>query len=327
VSASTPPRLDGLHEKLVLTYDNVEFVDAAGAQLQRIYGIYAVSRLVGASYLHTPLGRIGYQGLANLEAGRIDPDYNRAFNELFRIDSDVSPSTDYHEVKIRDLSLDRIEEAAAMYDNHDTGGKPVLARVVLPYPIADQFPDCYEVCKEISPFEPQTRGDRPLRVAVHVRRGELIANAADRLLPNSYYINAASGIVTVLESLGREYQIELWTELPSQEFAIQPDDGVFNNLDAPDLLNPEMFGIEEFEDLPNLVPRINGPAVDCLRGLGTADVLVMSRSSFSYVSAVLNRNCVVFFHPFWHAALSSWIEVDRDGQFDRESFGCAVAAL
>jgi hypothetical protein len=318
---------DRLSEKLVLTYDNTAFNDAAGAQLQRIYGIYSVSRLLGASYLHTPLGRIGYQGLSALEEGILDPDFNREFNELLPIESDVLPTDDFHEVKVRDLTLEAVEQLVAQFDNGATGGRPTLARVVLPYLIADAFPDCYEVCKAISPFESSVDEDRVLRVALHVRRGEIFANAADRLLPNSFYVNAAHAVADVLEGLGREFQIELWTELPTKEFAIRPDDDIFNQLESPVMLNADMSAIEDFDELPNLVPRINGSAIDCLRGLATADVLLMSRSSFSYVSGLLNKNCVAMLHPFWHRAPSSWIEVGLEGQFDRLVFEQAVAAL
>ena len=53
-----------------------------------------------------------------------------------------------------------------------------------------------------------------------------------------------------------------------------------------------------------------------MRSLATADVLVMSRSSFSYVAAILNRDGAVMYHPFWHRAPSSWITVAPDGRFD-----------
>ena len=46
----------------------------------------------------------------------------------------------------------------------------------------------------------------------------------------------------------------------------------------------------------------------------------MSRSSFSYVGAILNKTGIVLYHPFWHTALSSWLTVDPDGQFDRSRF-------
>jgi hypothetical protein len=42
-------RLPRLHDKLVLTYDNTKLTDGAGAQLQRIYGTYAVARFLGAA--------------------------------------------------------------------------------------------------------------------------------------------------------------------------------------------------------------------------------------------------------------------------------------
>lgn len=38
-----------------------------------------------------------------------------------------------------------------MYDRHETGGRPALVRLMLPYGIADRFPDCDEVCKGVSP--------------------------------------------------------------------------------------------------------------------------------------------------------------------------------
>src|ERR1700722_2066227 len=39
--------LSDLDKKFVLTYDNTRFTDGVGAQLQRIYGIYSISRLLG----------------------------------------------------------------------------------------------------------------------------------------------------------------------------------------------------------------------------------------------------------------------------------------
>jgi hypothetical protein len=61
--------------------------------------------------------------------------------------------------------------------------------------------------------------------------------------------------------------------------------------------------------------------------LATADVLVMSRSSFSYLGGILNRNGIVLYHPFWHRAPSSWMTVDPDGRFDEIRFRGAVQAL
>src|SRR5437879_5830713 len=103
-------RFSDLHNKVVLTYDNMKLTDGAGAQLQRIYGTYSISRLLNTGYLHTPLGRIDYQGLAALERNAIDPDYHRQFNDLFRIESDVGPTDDFHRIELRDISIESIDK-------------------------------------------------------------------------------------------------------------------------------------------------------------------------------------------------------------------------
>jgi hypothetical protein len=214
-----------------------------------------------------------------------------------------------------------------LLDTHETDGRPLLVQLVLPYGIADCFPDCYEVCKKISPFASSVREGRPLRVVIHVRRGELFVIDSHRMLPNVYYINVAQNVAHVLEELKINYQIELHTEVPNKEFIVQPDDhGLSGRISAPTVVNPEMCRLDEFSQLPNLVHCINETAIDCLRQLITADVLVMSRSSFSYVGGILNRRGIILYHPFWHRAPSSWMTVGPGGQFDQLKFSKAVRA-
>jgi hypothetical protein len=193
--------------------------DGAGAQLQRIYGIYSISRLLGASYLHSLLGRV-------------------------------------------------------------------------------------------------------------VRRGELFVLDSDRMLPNVYYMNVAQNVAHALKALKIDYQLELHTEVPKKEFIVQPDHhGISNRISAATTVNPEMCRIDEFSVLPNLIRCINEPALDCLRKLATADILVMSRSSFSYLGGILNRNGIILYYPFWHRAPSSWMTVGPKGQFDQLKFRKAVKNL
>jgi hypothetical protein len=317
--------LSGLRRKLVLTYDNAKKNDGAGAQLQRIYGIYSIARLVGASYLHTPLSHVNYQGLSALEKNAGDPCFHHAFNDLLRIESDLTPADAFYEIDLYNISMATLRELVARFDRHETDGRPTLVRLLLPYGIADRFPDCYEVCKEISPFAAPVRKGRPLRVAIHVRRGDLLVVDSHRMLPNAYYVNVAQNVARVLEALKLDYLLELHTEIPSREFVVQPDHhGILNRISAPGVINQEMSRLDEFSVLPNLVRCINDPAIACLRKLATADVLVMSRSSFSYLAGILNQNGIVLYHPFWHPAPSSWMTVGPDGQFHQSKFSKAV---
>jgi hypothetical protein len=320
-------RLPGLHDKVVLTYDNSHCTDGVGSQLQRIYGTYAIARFLGASYLHTPLRRVDNQGLTALERNATDPGYHRQFNDLFHIESDVLPTADFHTTRLPNISLEALDQLVTMFDDGATGGRPSLVQLEVPFGLADRFPDCYEACKEISPFAPSVREGLPLRVAIHVRRGELLLVESHRMLPNGYYVSVAQRVAQALEALGIEYQLELHTETAGAEFIVQPGYPGIPDRVTGSVISPDMCRLDEFSVLPDLARCINDTTIDCLRKLATADVLVMSRSSFSYVAAILNKTGIILCYPFWHSALSSWLTVDPDGRFEPLKFGQAVEIL
>jgi hypothetical protein len=51
--------------ELAVTYDGAD-TDGVGSQLQLIYGLWALSRDLDVKYVHTPIRRVGYQGLMPL---------------------------------------------------------------------------------------------------------------------------------------------------------------------------------------------------------------------------------------------------------------------
>jgi hypothetical protein len=306
--------------QLAVTYANDKLADGVGGQLQRIYGIYAISRLIGLPYFHSPIVRVGYQGLLALENNSLRPnsDFYDAFNALLGIRSDIDLPEQHNVVEIHNATLTTINE---LRQHADARSNPTLARISLPYGITDQNPDSYEVCKAISPFA-HHRKSETIRIAVHVRRGEIFANAPARLLPNSYYIKVAQNILGILEREGLKYQIELHTEVSTKEIVIPPGHPlVGDGINAPVIINSDLNRIGDFDELPRLIKRINEPAIDCLSGIATADIIVMSRSSFSYVAALLSSSrSIVILYPFWHAAMSSWISANEEGSFDESRF-------
>jgi len=314
-----------LRTKLVLTYNNSALNDGVGAQLQRIYGTFSVARLLGAAYLHSPLQCVQYQGLWALEQDQIDPAFHQQFNEIIPLPSDVSPTEELERLCADNITSDLIQALVHRFDGHETGGRRILVSANVPYGIADQFPDCYRVCRDLSPFQSPPRVGRPMRIVLHVRRGDLSAVVPERILPNAFYVQAAQEVVQVLDALKMSYQIELWTEVPSKEFTIVPGrHSLPHRFSGSPVVSPEMSHLEDFDGVPNLARYINNPPFDCLRAFATADILVMSRSSFSYVGAILNRAGVVLCPSFWHAAPSWWVHVGDDGHFDAGAFLAAL---
>jgi hypothetical protein len=88
-------------------------------------------------------------------------------------------------------------------------------------------------------------------------------------------------------------QVGLWEDTPSfREGIMHVHANVF-----PALMNR----------YPDLRIISGGDPIDALKIMSQADYLIMSRSSLSYLGALLNRNGTIFFPPdFWHKPLKGW---------------------
>src|SRR5579871_1565318 len=102
---------------IALTYANDQEKDGAGAQLQRIYGIYAISRFFKVPYVHSPLRTIGYHGLAALENNARYSDLESRYNRIFEIPSDIELPERWVVHEMRDA------DAAQILKLRDSGQK------------------------------------------------------------------------------------------------------------------------------------------------------------------------------------------------------------
>src|SRR5262249_51378216 len=77
--------------------------------------------------------------------------------------------------------------------------------------------------------------------------------------------------------------------------------------------DPAMNHLEDFDAVPNLERFINFDPIESLRRMATADALILSHSSFSYLPAILNQNCIVIYHPYWRSPMKDWLISDDNG--------------
>lgn len=202
------PYSESLHN-IALTRDNTILTDGAGSQLQRHYCTYALARFLNIAYIHSPLHRISYHGFSTFDKNQEDPVLISRYNQTFSIPSDMELPQNKIVHQIHYCHLDNIaliqEEAKNTCEFH-------LIKAGFPYPICNQHPEMLECIKKVTPFK---KPPSPLfRVAIHVRRGDLLPLDSYRLLPNSYYINTVTTITTILDKLGIPFVCELHTELP-----------------------------------------------------------------------------------------------------------------
>lgn len=126
---------------------------------------------------------------------------------------------------------------------------------------------------------PRERREHP-RAVVHIRRGDIgRPEYAHRYLNNAYFID-------LIERVQRA--------LPRVEVVIHSE------RDSP----------ETFDDFIELgcVLKLDSTLEEAWRDMILADILILSKSSFSYVPALFNPNLVIY-TPFWHDKLSDWVDV------------------
>ncbi len=314
---------------VAVTYDQ-NARDGLGSQLQRIYGLYALSRALDIKYVHTPLGQVDYQGLMPMLAGRTDPDFVARCNSFFALPSD-------------NFDLDGCERLLVPYPNEKrieqyrryaaATGRPVLLRAHQPYGYTDPHPEAYLALRAVSPYR-DFRREGPIRICIHVRRGDRVLSGDPRLLSNAYYLRACEAVVNAVHKQRVSFVVRLHTEAPSRPCTVYPGlSGMFVDINEPSTLDSAAHLVEEFKALPNLTMVLNVDPREALDDFATADVLILSCSCLGYVGGLLNPHGLVIATPDlppprnFHAALPDWLVADEQGNVDATQLAARVAGL
>jgi len=160
---------------------------------------------------------------------------------------------------------------------------------------------------------PDRRNDRIVynpeyfNIACHVRRGDIVegkhkndTSFTTRWLDTDYY-------TTVLSQLLKNIK----TDKPIAVY-------LFSQGDQKDF--------QEFDQFPGMQLCLDMDAQDTFLHMVYADLLVTSKSSFSYKPALMNNAIKICPRDFWHnyPDLPNWILVENDGTFDTNLLNCAV---
>lgn len=310
--------LAGLHRRLgtfsnsAVTYDSEEMNDGAGAQLHRVLGIYALSRAIGARYLHTPVQNILYRGVP----GTFDPDQTKILAGLQRL-APLSSDADVERLVARA----RVVKATtfSLSEHHREAGtreRPTLFKVAYPFKVVDRVPAYWRASQRAIPSL-QRRGDA-LKIAVHIRRGDIHFVEKHRLLPNSYYMGVLESLITICRSIGRSYAVDIFSESMPTGTTLRPEDFAPGMGHQSFVVSGDLDNFSEFDSLGPVTYRFNEDLISTIRAMAEADVLVTSKSSMSVVAGLLQQTGIVLFHPFWHSALPDWVITSPSGSFDTD---------
>jgi hypothetical protein len=131
--------------------------------------------------------------------------------------------------------------------------------------------------------ETQQRTNRTM-VAVHIRRSDVTpCNDHDRrYLSNAYYKRV---LETYAPNTYNNYSVEIFSESSSLE------------------------PLQEFAAYGKM--RLDESILETWQSMMTADIFIMSKSSFSIVPAILNRHGTIVYTSFWYEPLPQWTFVPQ----------------
>lgn len=122
----------------------------------------------------------------------------------------------------------------------------------------------------------------PLRIAIHIRRGDVSpTHNANRYTPDAEILATLDAIRPALPSQTTA-EVHVYSQGREEDFAAFTQAGCTLHLE---------------ED-----------ALDNLSAMARADILVIAKSSFSYVAGLLSQGLVIY-EPFWHKASPNWIKM------------------
>ena len=258
---------------LYLTYDTSFNNDGFGAQYQRIVGVFCLAKLIGAQYVHTPITL--YEHLPIEYWKKIDDHFGLS---KYNKPDNVLPVFD----EVLTISIpNKLEEL-----KRNNSNKNILIKIGLPTNILDGISESYDnVMEELRQIKrkidlPEFKKDKT-NISIHIRRGDVNANSnSDRYTDNNHYVK-------VIEKLNSKYancNILIFTQ-NSENLDI------FKQMKNVKLMN-DIDIIETFEYLCN------------------ADVLILSKSSLSYLSGLYSESSDIYMEQFWHSKLPRWKYID-----------------
>lgn len=303
--------------KFALTYDNKASFDGTGAQIQRILGVYAICKRFDIPYLHSGINELIITPLDPFQTEFELGEYLERVNQYFDFPSDIGAVCDRRVSKLQNLTKLKLLEMRARNKMH-LGEKELIA-VANPFQILNQIPEIYGLAaRSVKHLDSESDSKK---IVLHYRRGSntldiLPGESKPRGLSNEWYLRTLRKYVAHYQQLGIDFSVEIYTDMPKSSFTYVPNDFQSHLWSyeprfkdgAVEMLGEDIKSTVFAEFAEGLIVHHGGDPLQGLIDMSTADILITSRSSYSYVGGLLNQSGKIIIPPgFWHSKLDSWV--------------------
>ena len=273
--------IDISYRKMLYLKYNI-YVDGVGAQFQRIISILALAKKYNCQYI--------YESIKSFEHISNDAiNYVKLIDEYFKIDK-LNANITGIKFDIVEFLKGNITSEQMEYYKEKSKNINILLILDHAYNIFDKEPNDYDIIMPLLREIKQTLylpeyNESNKNIAIHIRRGDVSQYSNNnRYVDLSYYQN----IINKFADKYKNGHFFIFTEISN------------NNKEEF-----ENFIIKNKNNNINMKLMADLDILLTLEYLIKADVLVMSKSTFSYIAGLYNNN-EVYYMDFWHSKLDRW---------------------
>jgi hypothetical protein len=312
-----------LKPKIALTYLNTIKADGVGAQIQRILAIRSLSNSLNLGYLHTEIKSLAIHPLDSYQNNdEMEVFLLKLNHEFWMQDTEESFVKNLRELQTNTLTF------SFMFSCILQGffsKKQTLVKIVEPYPISEYDPHLYQGIRQFLPhfvLPPKTG----VVVAVHYRRGVggFAVQRGERIsreIAGNYFAALAKKIID--DGQISDLKLLVYTDSPTEDVVFTPPNNqshLWTNSERFSEGRMHVLGLDVEEVFKKISVGVKvvygGDPLDVIKSLASADHLILSRSSFGYVAAILNTKGQVYFpSQFWHVPMKGW-QIIRESTYD-----------
>lgn len=249
--------------------------DGIGMQALSRMSAIAFAKAFGAEYIHTPFESIDHTPAHQVSWAQKWEDFF-GFSKHYKVIDETYEIIDYQDYMRRP--------------------KQLASNSVLFFQqcwwFTRRYPDFFlNIAPELrAGMNLSTERGEKLRAAIHVRRGDVSASANKmRYTDDESILRSIDSLRRMAKETGRDLAISVYSQGSPEDFSAFKARGCELHLDTD--------------------------AIETMKAMIESDILVMSKSSFSYVAALLNTGVIVY-EPTFNPPLSSWIRKRGDGSVD-----------
>jgi hypothetical protein len=302
---------------LTLTFYSSAATDGTGAQIQRLLSVRLLADFLDCNYLHSPITTVSVHPLDPFQTKGDLEKYLGNLNSTFQFENSGLVSENASHVYISSLKPLKLLQIALriLFLNQN-----LIAHILETYPTSDVYPEMLTTATRFSTsfYKSDYYVNAPLfDVVIHYRQGVggfaiYPGQNIPRQLPLEFYLKTLE--VISQNHLPRPLQVCLLTDAPPMNLNYEIQDFQLQNwVGTPNVTGTSMtiqaMSFEAFQSMEgiNLEIIYGGDPIQAISIMSKARHLLISRSSLSYVSALLNHSGKIYYpEGFWHPSLPTW---------------------